>query len=374
MKSAIKNLLYKICHGDSGDDDMDCSGDTMEPSSGRSPCNKQDELEHAVSVISACIDSGCWEDVEERLSDFGSKGELACSPCRFVRRSALVTAVVALLMVFLYSVAVFIGFATAVLSGAAFSYGVGIALVAGAGALTNVLLVVYEVLCVKRWNRLASHLFILRLRGYASVEELSAAAGKTGRVITRDLEYAVRQKIVPWGQFNADKSIFMYSSEVIEAYRSEPKAVEHLLVVSHDKPDKDCALSESNSVDRADVSSLSKIDSVLSLTKRSDLARTVAEIKDFLLLLVRETGQSAERADVAKRFLAVCGPTVERMIDAYMDSEQRRSVGEDVSSKRVNIAAALKASLFAFENIFAKLQGELNGRMLDSLLGESMIA
>ena len=92
------------------------------------------------------------------------------------------------------------------------------------------------------------------------------------------------------------------------------------------------------------------------------------------MLLVRETGKSTERADLAKRFLAVCGPAVERMIDVYMDSEQRRSVGEDVSSEQVNITVASKVLLFAFEHIFAKLQRGLNERVLDSLPGESMTA
>lgn len=353
MKLSFKNLFCKREHDESGDSASDVNAAPLTPSVEELLSN----AEQISSAVSSCIEEDRIGEIGDRLPPLGSSEPQMRIFYHRSRFAFVLLIVGAALLSVGFGFALYIGVATLAFSSELASLGLGITLGAVAGLMLNIILIVRSVMSLKRDVRIGNYCDVLRLKRFVSIDELVAISDKSVKVVTQDLKYAVREQMLPQGHFGQDESLFMTSDEVFESYQLHSDAIDAWIIGSgEDGGEGDAAAAKALQA-RSDIDRLSeKIDGCVGLGKDKDFSAGILELKLITTLAAWEAGTDSQFAGSLNSFISSCLSTADCLLVYWLDIEQKRSVGQSVSSEHAQLIAALEKVIAAFEGLYSQLE------------------
>lgn len=317
------------------------------------------DAERVAAAVSAGLDGGDYAAMGTKLVELASAKRQTYVFKQTGTVGRVLIIVVAALLLIAFGRALFIGVGTAVLSGERLVEGLSIALIACLGLLLNVHLIIRSSSFIRRNSRLEEYSDVLRYRGFVFVEDLVPLSRKTDQVVVEDLKQAVEQKYIPQGHFNSDNLVFMTSNVAYDAYQENPAAFDRYFKKKlEERARVEGRTEEVQRILCDGARYVEKFKNYSALIKDKGISKKINEVRKITDSIFREIELDPDWVRSMNAFLNIYLPTIERLLDAYMNLEEKRAFGENVSKTKREIENALDAAIVAFGAILEGLHQE----------------
>ena len=181
------------------------------------------EAEKAANIIYKGVENGEFSDLTQKLDALQSTG---ISRDRYVfdrPKSTMYTLIISFCLimsiVYFYILAMSIG--ALVYSDKFDSYAIGGIVGTLLIIFLNIIIVVYSLYKIKFYKRYDIYLNTLRFRNIEIIDDLAAYANTASEKVVKDLESAIKMKLIPQGHLGKDNLIFIVSNEIYDNYKEK---------------------------------------------------------------------------------------------------------------------------------------------------------
>lgn len=314
--------------------------------------------EQIAAVVEDGLDSANYAAMNERLSSIANrKGQESPFVFRHPNVAGEIAALVffgAFLVLALYLVV--IGLATVVLSGRFFAESALIAIPSALIVAANVVLVGWIAAKAAYAHRYSVYADLLGYKAIEFIEDIASCSKRSDQRVVKDLQIAIRQGLIPQGRFSTDNVAFMVSDAVYAEYEKDRVAYDRYFKKKLDERRK--AESRPEYVVRMLDDGrryLQKLQGYEKLVKSKAVAKRIGEIEHIASKVFREVEVDSGNALLLGTFLDYYIPVSEKLLDAYMELEEKQASGESASRTKDEIEGSLTALQSAFEGILEKI-------------------
>ncbi len=234
--------------------------------------------------------------------------------------------------------------------------GIGVSLVV---LLLNILLIMRFVSTIKYKNRFDVYNEILRFSSIEILDDLAGYSKQKELTIVRDLERAVKHKLIPQGHFSRDNLVFMVSDEIYDKYMQKPAVYDRYFKnqIEERKRMKSRTNAMNQIMDKGNKY-IEKIHDFGSIIKEKSVSRKLEKMETIVSMIFHEIDINPSQAHSLGMFLNYYLPTTEKLLDAYASIGEKQIKGKNLSKAKKEIEEALDTIVCAFEGILEKLYEE----------------
>lgn len=267
--------------------------------------------------------------------------------------------VLALTISFVYYL--FIGAGTTYFSSNSELYSVGIFFI----GVSLVVLVINIILIAKLLSAIRFKLrfdIYEELIGYKSlefVEDISICSKQKEMVVIKDLQRAIKYKLIPQGHFSSENRVFMVSDKVHERYMEKPavydRYFQQMIEERHRIKSRTKRISQ---IMETGEQYIAKIHGYGTLVKDKNISRKIGRMENVVSMIFHEIDANPNQAQSLGVFLNYYLPTTEKLLDAYVTIDEKKASGTAVTQTRKEIEETINTIVIAFEGILEKLYEE----------------
>lgn len=320
-----------------------------------------DTAEKTADIISATIEKGKYDAVPrelEKISDSFVEKE------RFVFEApGIFRWVFLLLMGLIFSVAyvyiLLIAIGTTIFSNTYRLLGV-------VGILGAVFVLFFNVLMIRkavmeiRFSRRYSHYHnILRYRSIEIVDDLADMIEVDRSTVESDLAKAVKNKIIPQGHFGRNNVIFMISDDVFERYM-EKRAVydRYFKNLIEERERMNMRTKETEELLEQGQEYVEKIRDTNDLIKDKEISNKLDRMEKVVAAIFHEVDINPVQSNKLGVFMGYYLPTTEKLLEAYVQLDEKEVKGKSAKKTKVDISKALDSINIAFESLLERFYEE----------------
>lgn len=320
-----------------------------------------DTAEKTADIISATIEEGKYDAVPKELEKIS---ESYIEKERFVFEApGIFRWVFLLLMGLIFSVAyvyiLLIAIGTIVFSS---SY----RLLGAIGVLGTAFILFFNVLMIRkavmeiRFSRRYSHYHnILRYRSIEIVDDLADMIEVDRKLVEGDLAKAVKNKIIPQGHFGKNNVIFMVSDDVFEKY-TEKRAVydRYFKNLIEERERMNVRTKETEELLEQGQEYVEKIRDTNDLIKDKEISNKLDRMEKVVAAIFHEVDINPAQSNKLGVFMGYYLPTTEKLLEAYLELDEKEVKGKSVKKTKVDISNALDSINIAFESLLERFYEE----------------
>lgn len=320
-----------------------------------------DTAEKTADIISATIEEGKYDAVPKELEKIS---ESYIEKERFVFEApGIFRWVFLLLMGLIFSVAyvyiLLIAIGTIVFSS---SY----RLLGAIGVLGTAFILFFNVLMIRkavmeiRFSRRYSHYHnILRYRSIEIVDDLADMIEVDRKLVEGDLAKAVKNKIIPQGHFGKNNVIFMVSDDVFEKYTEKCAVYDRYFKnLIEERERMNVRTKETEELLEQGQEYVEKIRDTNDLIKDKEISNKLDRMEKVVAAIFHEVDINPAQSNKLGVFMGYYLPTTEKLLEAYLELDEKEVKGKSVKKTKVDISNALDSINIAFESLLERFYEE----------------
>jgi hypothetical protein len=271
----------------------------------------------------------------------------------------LFPAIGCILLTIAYAYFFLIGSATSFLSHEYVARGIVIAVISAAVVYINVSLILRAVSAIRYQMRFNSYEELIGCRSYELVGELALHAKQNEATVIKDLQKAVKEKLIPQGHFNRDDLVFMVSDKVYNRYLEKPEVYDrYFKKMLEDRQRVKSRTKRVQEIMEAGDMHIAKIQDYRKLIKDKVVGRKIERMENIVSMIFEEIDANPKQAKSLGVFLNYYLPTTEKLLDAYVAIGEKPVSRKNAPNEKKEIEEALNIIVDAFEGILEKLYEE----------------
>ena len=319
------------------------------------------QAEQIANVVSNGLENESYSEMSKQLSEIVSLSEEKESyvfEYPDMKIHIFCSTVCAVLCIFfLYSA--FIGISTAVFSAQYRILGIAEFIASLLLIVANSFYIAKTVSAAKYRHRFDTYAKVLKFNRIEILDDLARVSNQKESQIIKDLEKAVRQKLVPQGHFTRGNLAFIVSDENYGKYMENCASYDRYLKKQIEEKVRMKELSsETKKIIETGESYIQKIRDYNSIIKDKYVSEKLNRIETVASMIFNEVGSNPAQAHSLGLFLNYYLPTSEKLLEAYITIGEKPIAGQSLAKAQKDIEQSLETILKAYENILERLYSE----------------
>lgn len=319
------------------------------------------DAKSAASIVSAGIESGDYAGIEIKLREIIEFDEQRTE--YVFPFGSLITDFIFIAVCFVFS-AVFLYLQLLSLAVAVYSEtyramgiaGLGMAVVA---VIINIAIIIGRIKNISFSKRYATYANVLQYRGMEIVEDLASMVKVKTKVAARDLEKAIKSKLIPQGHFGRNGFIFMISDEMFADYSSRPAVYDHY----YKKRIEERERMKSRAPEVEDIlvrgkEYIRKIHDSNDLIKDRGITEKLNRMEQVVSAIFHEVDVNPGQASKLGMLMSYYLPTTEKLLESYIEIDEKRVKGNALKAAQDKISRSLDTLNRVFEALLERFYKE----------------
>lgn len=320
-----------------------------------------DTAEKTADIISATIEKGKYDAVPrelEKISDsFAQKERYVFEAPGLFRWVFLLLMGLIFSVVYVYILLIAVG--TAFFSNSYRLLGL-IGILGTAFVLFFNILMIRKAIVEIRFSRRYSHYQnILRYRSIEIIDDLTDMIEVDRSIVERDLTKAIKNKIIPQGHFGKNNMIFMISDDVFGRYM-EKRAVydRYFKNLIEERERMNVRTKETEELLEQGQEYVEKIRDTNDLIKDKEISNKLDRMEKVVAAIFHEVDINPAQSNKLGVFMGYYLPTTEKLLEAYLELDEKEVKGKSVKKTKLDISKALDSINIAFESLLERFYEE----------------
>ena len=193
---------------------------------------------------------------------------------------------------------------------------------------------------------------------YISMEELATYAGTSEEDAVEKIEKMMKDNMLPQGKFDLNKTTLMLTPGIWKQYQAAEKARQKReLEESRNTPPE--APAEKKSTEKSIIQEgnqfVRKIHRYNDRIPDPDMSEKLFRLENIVQRIFEYVEKNPESASDLHKLMNYYLPTIEKLLDAYVDLDRHPSGSENIERTRKEIEEAVDTVNVAFDNLFNDL-------------------
>lgn len=319
------------------------------------------EAEQMANVVTAGLESANYSDMNAQLSNIVASDETRIKyvfehPSIVGTFVAMTLCMVATIIYFYF---LFIGITTSLFSKEYLALGVVVAIVSVIILCVNISLISRFIVAIKYKVRFDIYYELLGFKNWEFVEDFAICSNQNEGLVIKDLNKALKNKLIPQGHFSRDNLVFMVSNNTYDKYMEKPAVYDRYFK----KALEDRKRIESRSKYISEIMErgeqyIKKLNDFRVLLKDKTVIKKVEHLKNVVSMIFHEIDVNPAQAQFLSVFLNYYLPTTEKLLDTYVSISENKSATSNLSNAKKEIDEALNTIIIAFESVLERLYEE----------------
>ena len=318
------------------------------------------EARKAVDIVNNGVEKGSFSEITEQLDKFPS---INCSRSKYVFENDSAGSTWSIMVYFLFAawyicyIPVYIG---TVAYSDKFKTAAFVGIVISVMVLAINIIVVIKKFCQIRFNkRYSTYVKDLRFKNIELVDDLASYAKTEPDDVIKDLNKAVKMKLIPQGHFGKDNLIFIVSNESYENYKEKQavydryyrKQVEERLRMQERTKEMQEIMNQGQEY-------IDKIHESNDIIKDKVISQKLDRMENVVSMIFHEVDVNPQNSDKLGMFMNYYLPTTEKLLEAYMDIDEKQVKGKSLEKTKKDIEGAIDKIIDSFEGLLDKFYQE----------------
>ncbi len=320
-----------------------------------------ESAEKAALIVSQSVDDGDIADVSNKLrayiGDYSGKNKYVFTA------PSIGQWIILLLVGILFSIA-FIGFLP--IAAGTYYYSSTFKEYGAYGLLAIVAVVLFNIaLCRKaigeiRYSKRYDHYQnILKYRNIEIIDDLSNMIDARRELVVKDLKKAVKTKLIPQGHFGKDDLFFMVSDDAYAKYSSSRAAYDrYFRKVLEDRSRMKERTRETEELLEQGEEYIAKIRDCNDIIKDKEVSEKLDRMEKVVSAIFHEVDINPAQANKLGLFINYYLPTTEKLLESYIDIDDKQVKGKTLQKTQRDITQALDSINNAFESLLERFYEE----------------
>ena len=315
------------------------------------------EAQEAVEIVNNGVENGSFSEMIEQLDKLPS---VSANRDKYVfKNHRSVLSIVAMVVCALLTISCLryipICIGTIVYSGKYRMFaGIGI-IISLFVIVINIFVIVKEVYQIQFSNRYDIYVKDLRFKNIEIVDDLAVYAKVKSETVIKDLNKAMRMKLIPQGHFGRDNLIFIVSDEVYGKYKEKQavydryykKQVEERLRMKE-------RTKEIQSIMDQGQGYIDKIHESNNIIKDKTISQKLDRMESVVSTIFHEVDINPQNADKLGMFMNYYLPTTEKLLETYIEIDEKQVKGTSLEKTKKDIDDAIDKIIDSFEGLLDK--------------------
>lgn len=330
-------------------------------STGRQREDILQEAQTAVKIVNNGVEKGAYSELTDQLNTLPNLGISRETYVFGYNRSSIgfwgIIAGIVLSIGYLSYIPAFIGtllysgtFDVSMLAGLILAFII---------VILNVFLIMMTVSQMRFNKRYNTYIKDLRFKNIEIIDDLSAYANIGCDTVIKDLNKAVKLKLIPQGHFGCEDMIFIISNEVYDRYKAKQavydryyrKQIEERLRMKERTKELQEILDQGQSY-------VDKIHESNNIIKDKLISQKLDRMESVVSMIFHEVDINPHYADKLGMFMNYYLPTTEKLLEAYIEIDEKRIKGKALEKARKDIEGAIDKIIESFEGLLDKFYQE----------------
>lgn len=318
------------------------------------------KAELMANVVGAGLDSESYSDMNlqlEHISTDRKKEVYVFDHPGVVGTIFGITLCLFISFAFLYFA--FIGVSTAWFSSEYYTMGLFLAVISGFFLFVNLLLIIKSISNIKRKTRYDVYSELIGFKSLEFVDDIALCAKQKKAIVIKDLNAAIKRKLIPQGHFSRENIVFMVSDEVYDRYMEKPAVYDRYFQKKLEERKRVKSRTKRISqIMEAGEQYIQKLHDFRSLIKDKGVVRQIERMENVVSMIFHEIDVNPIQVNSLGVFLNYYLPTTEKLLDTYVNIIEKKISVPKLSVAKKEIEGAIAKSVRSFESILEKLYEE----------------
>ena len=320
-----------------------------------------EEAKKAAIIVNDSVDSGSFSDLSIKLDDLPSVGIIR-EKYVFSRQKSIIPVLlmilsIIMLLIFGYELSISVG--TLAYSKKFEGYAIVGIIISIIFMAFNIFIIGSVLRYIKYGERYDKYKNILRFHSIEIIDDLAAYAQIPSAKVIRDLQVAVKKKLIPQGHFGKDDIIFIVSNDTYNRYKEKQaiydryfrKQVEERLRMKERSKEMENILSKGQQY-------VAKIHESNDIIKDKVISKKLDRMEKVVSMIFHEVDINPKQADKLGMFMNYYLPTTEKLLEAYIEIDEKQIKGKTLEKTKKDIESALDKIIDSFEGLLDKFYQE----------------
>lgn len=319
------------------------------------------EAEQIANVVTAGLEKANYSEMNQTLTSIvpldSAKEEYV-----FSAPGVLGTYLSTLFCVILATISIyflFIGAATILLSSQFDFEGTTVGTIALTLLTLNALKIKKNYSVIRFEHRFNVYEDILPLHSMCYVEDISVQANTKPQTVVKDLNKAIKQKLVPQGHFSQGNLVFMTTDEAYRKYKEKPAVYDRYFQKQLDKRERERSRTKHmNEIIESGELYIQKLNGYNALIKEKSVSEEIDRLITVTKSIFYEIDMNPSQVQSLGVFLNYYLPTTEKLFDTYTSLIEKKTATDNQTHAKKEIEKSLSNITRAFESILERLYME----------------
>jgi hypothetical protein len=320
-----------------------------------------EEAEKAAEIVAVGIEKGELETINDELENLPSS-KTEREQYVFVRHGytvEILKVVFVLVLSICFAYFMIIGVGTVMYSDEYKMLGIMGIGVSVAVIVVNMFILASSIRKIRFYHRYDTYMNILKHRNIEIVDDLVSYSKKDAATVIRDLKKAIRYKYIPQGHFGTDNIIFITSEDVYDRYIEKQAVCDRY----YRKQVEERARMKERSKEMAKIMEMGKnyVDKIHQsndIIKDKVISQKLNRMETIVAMIFHEVDINPKQADNLGLFLNYYLPTTDKLLNAYIDLDEKQVKGKSLERAKKDIENLLDTINNSFEAILDRFYQE----------------
>lgn len=226
--------------------------------------------------------------------------------------------------------------------------------------VANVFIIRASIKEIRFSNRYGKYYDLLKYRNIAFVEDLAGEADVSLGITVKDIKKAVKNNLIPQGHFGNENNIFITSDSIYQKYVDDKAVYDRYFaqLIAERKRIK------SRSKDTIELLEngqryIEKIHDYNDLIKDKDISLKLDRMEGIVTTIFKEVDINPCHSGKLSLLMSYYLPTTERLLEAYVDIDEKNIKAGNLVQTQKDIANALDSINNAFDNLLGQFYQEI---------------
>lgn len=312
------------------------------------------EAQKTVYIVVDGLKSGDFETMNENLGALSST-KVSREKLVFEKHSTtpyivIATAFVAVSICFLYFI--YIGIGTAVFSEEYRNRAYALIAFTLIILLTNAIVIRLSISTIRFINRYDKYYKNLKFRNIEIVDDLATYAQVPVAQTVKDLKRAIKWKLIPQGHFGRDNMFIILSDEIYDIYSHKKAAFDRYFRKQIEERNRMRERTkEISEMMNKGVKYIDKIHECNEIIADKGISETLARMEEVVTMIFHEVDVNPTQYNKLGMFLNYYLPTTEKLLETYIDLDDKQGDSIRVEKMKKEIELALVNICASFEGL-----------------------
>ena len=319
------------------------------------------EAKKAAQIVTVGVESHNYLDMSKQLeilsNDSDKKDEYVFERPGLQRH--IIMLVLCLLFIPIFIKIIFLGFGTLIYSDEMKTLALLFIFAPIVFICINLLIIIGLIKNICFYKRYDKYFTNLKYHSIEIIYDLSTYSKVEEKAILKDLNTAVKYSLIPQGHFGCDNIIFITSDNMYDKYKEKQAAYD--IYYKKQLEDRKRLSERTEEIQKIlDIGQeyISKIHDSNVIIKDKIITRKLYKMESVVKMIFNEVDINPDQADKLGMFLNYYLPTTEKILESYIDLDEKYVKGKALKSAQKEIGSSLDTINEAFQNILNKFYEE----------------